>query len=1739
MQVAGVNVPTGQGINITSGNLGTGSQGGVINVLGDRVALVNANLNASGINGGGTIRVGGEYRGGGVNPFNSRITYVDSRSFLNADAVNSGNGGRVIVWADDTTRFYGNISGRGITGSGGFVEVSGKVNLAFDGRVELPGANGLNGTLLLDPTDIIIQAGLGNGDGSLPNIAIGTLPDPMTISAGALAAIAPTTAVDIRASNNITFNVPVTFAACTTGTCGAISFIAGGIFNTNGNDITAVGRDFRVAAGSIIARDINTSSFTTLRNGGSVNLLTNNGSITTRDINTGSVVIGAPTGNGGQIDLNAFNGNISARDISSGTGTDSGNAGLGGNILISAPNGSFNATGNVDSRSVTFGTPVAGNSSDAGNITINAQSISVGTALPNTGIIAAYSCADRGSSGNGGVIDLRATNGGVDLAALFTVTGASNTPTSTSRNGGNVFIDATGDINIRGVSGTLSPTLGGTLFPIAIYTRSASTGNSSGNAGNITVNSSGGSFTSSFLGQINSNSSVGTTGNSGNGGNISITAQNVSTGGITSESQATTGDSGNGGRITVTATNGNINANSIGSGSLVLGSPVAGTGGNAGNGGDVQLTATNGGINPLAIIADSLSIVSGNSGNGGNITLDSTGNITLDGVPLLANPYYSSTLSLTTASLSTTGNSGLGGNIRITSQNINARDIYSNSHTTTGNSGNGGRIAVTATNGSINTDLINSGSSVGTGRAGNAGAVEFRATNGGINALAIVADAISNGISNGNGNSGNGGNVTLDSTGDITLTGASNPRIGPARGAYGTSIISLTSLSYSVGGNTGRGGDIRIAAQNVNARGIASHSHVIGSGNNGSAGNINISAPTGSVTTDLIDANMYTDTNSNFPNAGSNFGSSAGNIDIEAQDVRTGDVTAYASVSNLSGVMSPFLGSGNGGNINITATRGNINSASLASNSFSNFSSSGNGGNINLRALNGSMTTGGLINATTYVSTGSNFGSSGGNINIQAQDVRTSSEVASYANGFNLGGVTGFSGNAGNGGNIDITATRGDINSTNLLADSRSDLSSGNGGNVNLNLPTGNGGKINLNAPNGSITLSVINTQSGDNITFINRSAGIGGNINVNAGNLFLVSSPVVGIYSIVTRGGSGDGSINITHGGSTNVPFLVGSATNNGTLGIISSGSGANTINNLVVPVPPAVNYYGTNITIRTTAPTPPPSIPTPPPTPPVSPPVTIPEPIDPNPPRTPAPVVVGTPPPILIPATTPLLSPIPTPQTPPPTVVVTLPVVPTITIPTLPPSPPPVPPALVLDRPILDPTSPGVQSPISLTAANSDIPIIDRIPVNNLNDRIRLLDDPFKEEFQLYTGLADEIATLDVNQAQDILNRITRQTNVKPALIYVFFSPANDTAANNRSVSSARSQLFRNPSDTDVLEIVLVPPTGDLVRVRYNGLTRPQVLQSAGELTRGVFRRHLVYANASKRMYDLIISRLEEDLKRLKIDNLVFLMDRGLRSMPIAAMQNKDNRFIIEDYSVALMPSLTLTDTTYSSLKDSQVMAMGADRFVVDNLPPLPGVPVELKAVNQIRGGNIFFNENFTLSNLRQNRSPNQRIVHLATHGSFLGDKTNSYIQLWETERLTLDQIRTNGFGTPPVDLLVLSACETALGNTDAELGFAGLAVTSGVRSALASLWQVSDAGTMGLMTEFYQQLQVTTTKSEALRQAQLAMLRGEVRLEGGSLVTPKGNFTLNEELQKLGDRKLQHPYYWSAFTMIGNPW
>jgi filamentous hemagglutinin family protein len=220
---SGMTIPVEAGTTIVSGtldasNTAVGQIGGEVNVLGDKVGLFNAIINASGSHGGGTVRIGGDYQGKGTLP-NALRTFVSSDSVINANASLNGNGGRVILWADEMMGFYGSISARGGTssGDGGFVEVSGKESLTFKGTVDTFAPNGNLGTLLLDPTDIIIANGsadsaadgtntfTGNPSGNPGQILFGDTA-PTIIYESELQRLSSITNVILQATNNITIN---------------------------------------------------------------------------------------------------------------------------------------------------------------------------------------------------------------------------------------------------------------------------------------------------------------------------------------------------------------------------------------------------------------------------------------------------------------------------------------------------------------------------------------------------------------------------------------------------------------------------------------------------------------------------------------------------------------------------------------------------------------------------------------------------------------------------------------------------------------------------------------------------------------------------------------------------------------------------------------------------------------------------------------------------------------------------------------------------------------------------------------------------------------------------------------------------------------------------------------------------------------------------------------------------------------------------------------------------------------------------------------------------------------------------------------------------------------------------------------------------------------------------------------------------------------------------------------------
>ncbi|MEQ9550632.1 MAG: CHAT domain-containing protein [Coleofasciculus sp. G3-WIS-01] len=293
------------------------------------------------------------------------------------------------------------------------------------------------------------------------------------------------------------------------------------------------------------------------------------------------------------------------------------------------------------------------------------------------------------------------------------------------------------------------------------------------------------------------------------------------------------------------------------------------------------------------------------------------------------------------------------------------------------------------------------------------------------------------------------------------------------------------------------------------------------------------------------------------------------------------------------------------------------------------------------------------------------------------------------------------------------------------------------------------------------------------------------------------------------------------------------------------------------------------------------------------------------------------------------------------------------------------------------------------------------------------------------------------------------------------------------------------------------------------------------------------------AQQLYQWLIAPIASELEAAEIDTLLFSMDAGLRTIPMPVLHDGE-QFLIENYSLSMIPTFSLMNSNYQPMTNPQILAMGASEFT--ELNPLPAVPVELSTIAQEVGGQVFLNQQFTLENLIQERQRYPyEIIHLGTHADFKsGGQSNSYVQLWN-EKLTLAQMQQMNWDNPPVELLVLSACRTAVGDNQAELGFAGLAVASGVKTALGSVWQVSDQGTLALMTEFYNQLGETQIKAEALREAQLSMLRGNVVIEGGQLrgSGTGGGVLLPPQLAELGQVDLSHPYYWSGFMMIGSPW
>ena len=265
----------------------------------------------------------------------------------------------------------------------------------------------------------------------------------------------------------------------------------------------------------------------------------------------------------------------------------------------------------------------------------------------------------------------------------------------------------------------------------------------------------------------------------------------------------------------------------------------------------------------------------------------------------------------------------------------------------------------------------------------------------------------------------------------------------------------------------------------------------------------------------------------------------------------------------------------------------------------------------------------------------------------------------------------------------------------------------------------------------------------------------------------------------------------------------------------------------------------------------------------------------------------------------------------------------------------------------------------------------------------------------------------------------------------------------------------------------------------------------------------------------YDLLVRPAESELAASGIKTLVFGLDGELKNLPMAALHD-GQQYLVEKYSVALTPSLQLLEPRPLDRGQIKVLVGGLSE-ARDIFRPLPGVEFEVKQIKaEIPTSSVLLNQEFTSKALQDqiNAAP-YPVVHLASHGEFSSNAENTFILAWDT-RINVKQLggllqAREKSDRRPIELLVLSACKTAAGDNRAALGLAGVAVRSGARSTLATLWPVDDQSTSDFMVKFYQELaQSQVTKAQALRHAQLALLK---------------------------QPRFRHPFYWAPFVLVGN--
>jgi len=346
------------------------------------------------------------------------------------------------------------------------------------------------------------------------------------------------------------------------------------------------------------------------------------------------------------------------------------------------------------------------------------------------------------------------------------------------------------------------------------------------------------------------------------------------------------------------------------------------------------------------------------------------------------------------------------------------------------------------------------------------------------------------------------------------------------------------------------------------------------------------------------------------------------------------------------------------------------------------------------------------------------------------------------------------------------------------------------------------------------------------------------------------------------------------------------------------------------------------------------------------------------------------------------------------------------------------------------------------------------------------------------------------------------------------------------------------------DFIDLVLTPLQGEV-----QGRRLPVNLEQLGRQLRALYgqlaRQDAIQVadpqSPLRQLHRQLIEPVEPELRRLGVTTLLLVPDAGLQAVPFAALHDGTLSFG-ERYAFAITPSVTLMQR---DLRPPQAggaqLALGASSF--ETLAPLPLVPQEVERITNL-DARSFLDQAFTPEVLiREAGDPATGRVHVASHAEFLPggpSKARIFAGKGSLDLSRFGSLRQRR-AADPLDLFVLSACRTALGDPSSELGFSGLALQAGSRSAIGTLWYVDDVATSAFFVHFYRQLRRGLPKAEALQSTRLAFARGEIRLAGDRVVDGQGVLLdrLTPAQQRRVSNGLDHPFFWAGIELLGTPW